>query len=170
MAETTPDLRQLSKREAYEILERQVVSVLEGIDDPIAAMATISTLVYHAFGHLWAGFYRIVSPGTLLRVGPYQGTLGCLEIRFGSGVCGACARDRKTVVVQDVETFPGHITCDSRSKSEIVVPVFNGDGVLIAVFDIDSDQRGAFDDEDALHLERLLSWFRRTSIAPVVAA
>jgi len=159
MAETTLDLRAVPKAEAYDQLQAHLASVLEGIDDDIAAMATISCLVHHAFGHLWTGFYRVVEPGRLLRVGPYQGTLGCLEIGFGKGVCGTAAAERRTVVVPDVERFPGHITCDSRARSEIVVPVFGRDGALCAVLDVDSEHRAAFDAEDAAGLERLVGWF-----------
>jgi GAF domain-containing protein len=115
--------------------------------------------VHHAFGHLWTGFYRVVEPGRLLRVGPYQGTLGCLEIAFGRGVCGTAAAEGRTVVVEDVHAFPGHIACDGRSASEIVVPVYGRDGRLLAVFDVDSDRRGAFDDDDRRGLERILGWF-----------
>jgi L-methionine (R)-S-oxide reductase len=161
MSEITLDLRGLPKAEAYAQLHEQVISVLAGIDDEIAAMATISCLVHHAFGHLWTGFYRVVEPGRLLRVGPYQGTLGCLEISFGQGVCGTAAADRRLVIVPDVELFPGHITCDSRARSEIVVPVFDTDGSLLAVFDVDSEHPAAFDDKDAAGLERLVDWFRR---------
>jgi L-methionine (R)-S-oxide reductase len=161
MSEITLDLRRVPKPEAYAQLHEQVVSVLAGVDDEIAAMATISCLVHHAFGHLWTGFYRVVEPGRLLRVGPYQGTLGCLEIPFGQGVCGAAAADRRMVIVPDVELFPGHITCDSRARSEIVVPVFDGGGSLLAVFDVDSERLAAFDGEDAAGLERLVDWFRR---------
>ncbi|HEY1087272.1 MAG TPA: GAF domain-containing protein, partial [Archangium sp.] len=138
MAETTLDLRALPKDEAWRQLEQHVRAVLEGIDDDVCAMATMSCLVHHAFGHLWTGFYRVVTPGKLLRVGPYQGTLGCLEIPFGKGVCGAAAATLTTQVVPDVHAFPGHITCDGRSASEIVAPVIGRKGELIAVFDIDS--------------------------------
>ena len=161
MAEATLDLRHLPKADAYAALEQHIDLVLEGIDDEIAAMATMSALVFHTFEHLWVGFYRVVEPGRLLRVGPYQGTLGCLEIRFGSGVCGTAATERRTVVVDDVEQFPGHITCDSRSRSEIVVPVVGPSGELIAVFDIDSDQPSRFDADDARWLERLVARFAR---------
>src|SRR5688572_31810326 len=105
--------------------------------DPVTAMATVSALLHHGFGFLWTGFYRVVSP-QLLRVGPYQGTLGCLDIPFGQGVCGAAAARREAVIVPDVHAFPGHITCDARSRSEIVVPVFGPERKLIAVLDIDS--------------------------------
>jgi GAF domain-containing protein len=159
MAEETLDLRGLPKQEAYRQLDAQVRAVLAGVDDEIAAMATISALVHHAFGHLWTGFYRVVAPGTLLRVGPYQGTLGCLEIHFGRGVCGTAAAERRTVVVPDVAAYPGHITCDARSRSEIVVPILDARGDLIAVLDIDSEQPAHFDDDDRLGLERIATWF-----------
>lgn len=161
MAEITLDLRGRPKADAYLALDEQVASVLDGVRDDVAGMATISALVHHAFGHLWTGFYRVVEPGRLLRVGPYQGTLGCLDIAFGRGVCGAAAAERRTVVVADVHAFPGHITCDARSRSEIVVPVFGRGGELVAVLDIDSDRPSAFDDADQAGLERLVQWFAR---------
>jgi GAF domain-containing protein len=95
----------------------------------------------------------------LLRVGPYQGTLGCLDIRFGKGVCGTAAAERRTVIVPDVNEFPGHITCDARSRSEIVVPVFGAAGELLAVLDIDSEHANTFDADDQAGLERLVGWF-----------
>jgi L-methionine (R)-S-oxide reductase len=160
MAETTLDLRHLGKREAYAALQVQLDSILDGVGDEIAAMATISCVLHHGLGHLWTGFYRVVAP-SLLRVGPYQGTLGCLEIAFGRGVCGRAAAERRTVIVADVNEFPGHIACDSRSRSEIVVPVVDGAGRLLAVLDLDSERRGAFDDEDRVGLERVVAWFAR---------
>lgn len=159
MAELTLDLRHAPKLRAYAELHAHLLGVLAGIDDDIAAMATMSALIHHAFGHLWTGFYRVVSPNRLL-VGPYQGTLGCLEITFGRGVCGTAAAERRTVIVADVDRFPGHIACDARSKSEIVVPVFDRGDRLIAVLDIDSTRRAAFDQEDASGLERIMRWFR----------
>jgi GAF domain-containing protein len=161
MAEVTLDLRDLPKAQAYEELSAHVSNVLAGIHDEVAAMATVSALTHHAFRFLWTGFYRLVAPTRLL-VGPYQGTLGCLEIRVGHGVCGTAARERKTIIVPDVDAFPGHIACDARSRSEIVVPVFGRSGALIGVFDIDSDRRGTFDEADGAGLERLLGWFART--------
>ncbi|HEX2718851.1 MAG TPA: GAF domain-containing protein [Gemmatimonadaceae bacterium] len=161
MAEVTLDLRDVPRAEAYRTLETQLDSVLAGIDDSIAGMATISALLHNGFGHLWTGFYRVVESGRLLRVGPYQGTLGCLDIEFGKGVCGTAAARRETVIVADVHAFAGHITCDPRSRSEIVVPVLDGDGELIAVLDIDSDQPAAFSEEDREGLESLLRWFER---------
>ncbi len=162
MAETIPDLRKAPKARAYAELKGHSDAILDGVDDDITAMATIAALVHHAFGHLWTGFYRVVVPGQLLRVGPYQGSLGCLEIAFGQGVCGTAAAERKTVIVPDVEKFAGHITCDSRSRSEIVVPVIDQRGDLIAVLDVDSERLDAFTAEDQQGLERLVSWFATT--------
>lgn len=159
MAETMLDVRGLPKGRAYQELEQHTRAVLEGIDDPIAGMATISALLHHGFGHLWTGFYRVVLAEKLLRVGPYQGTLGCLEIPFGKGVCGTAAARRETVIVPDVHAFPGHITCDARSRSEIVVPVSGPRGELLAVLDIDSERPAAFDEEDRVGLQRILRWF-----------
>jgi GAF domain-containing protein len=159
MAETTLDLRDLPRPEAYRQLDAHIRAVLDGVDDDIAAMATMSALIHHAFGHLWTGFYRVVEPGVLLRVGPYQGTLGCLDIRLGRGVCGTAAAERRTMVVPDVHAFPGHITCDARSRSEIVVPVLDRNGELLAVLDIDSVEPAAFDAADQAGLERIVAWF-----------
>lgn len=161
MAEETLDLRDTPKSEAYRILAGHIDAVLEGIDDDVAEMATVSALVHNAFGFLWTGFYRVVQRGTLLRVGPYQGTLGCLEIAFGRGVCGTAAVKREVIVVDDVETFPGHIACDSRSRSEIVLPVLDAAGELIAVFDVDSERSGTFDAADAKGLAAILRRFAR---------
>lgn len=159
MAETIPDLRGVPKAKAYTELQSHCETILEGIRDEVAAMATVASLIHNAFGHLWTGFYRVVEPGALLRVGPYQGSLGCLEIAFGRGVCGTAALERRTVIVPDVEKFPGHITCDSRARSEIVVPVSGARGDLIAVLDVDSDRLNSFDIDDQRGLERMVSWF-----------
>ena len=160
MAETTLDLRDVPKVQAYADLEMHVEEVLRGVDDAVAAMATIAALTHHAFGHLWTGFYRLVEPGTLL-VGPYQGSLGCLTIEVGRGVCGLAAQERRTVVVPDVAAFPGHIVCDPLARSEIVVPVLDASGTLVAVLDVDSARLNAFDEEDRRGLERLVRWFAR---------
>jgi GAF domain-containing protein len=158
MAEEMLDLRRVRKPEGYRRLDDHVRAVLDGMSDEIAAMATVSALVHHAFGHLWTGFYRVVEP-TLLRVGPYQGSLGCLEIQVGRGVCGIAAAERRSIIVPDVNRFPGHITCDVRSRSEIVIPVSSAAGALIAVLDIDSEQPDHFDEDDRLGLERVVAWF-----------
>jgi L-methionine (R)-S-oxide reductase len=163
MAETIPDLRGVPKARAYEELYAHCLAILEGVSDEVSAMATIAALVHHAFGHLWTGFYRVVEEGRLLRVGPYQGSLGCIDITFGRGVCGSAAAEMRTIIVADVQKFPGHITCDARSRSEIVVPVKGQKGELIAVLDVDSDSLSAFDENDARGLARLVSWFATTS-------
>jgi GAF domain-containing protein len=169
MEPAIPDLRDVPRADAYaELLALQSL-LLEGSNDPIAAMATTSALLHHAFGHLWTGFYRVVVPGALLRVGPYQGSLGCLDIAFGRGVCGTAAAEQRTVVVADVHAFPGHITCDPRSRSEIVVPVFDASGALIAVLDIDSGVPDAFGDADRVGLESLVACFARTTYVPLPA-
>ena len=159
MAETIPDLRGVPKARAYAELKGHADAILDGATDEITAMATIAALVHHAFGHLWTGFYRVVVPGQLLRVGPYQGSLGCLDIAFGQGVCGTAAAEMKTIIVPDVKKYPGHITCDMRSQSEIVVPVLNRRGDLTAVLDVDSDRLNEFTIDDQHGLEGLTSWF-----------
>jgi L-methionine (R)-S-oxide reductase len=158
MAEVMLDLRREPKDRAYAQLHAQFIGVMGGIDDDVAGMATLSSMLHHSLGFLWTGFYRVVGP-ELLRVGPYQGTVGCLEIAFGRGVCGTAAAERRTMIVPDVQRFPGHITCDARSRSEIVLPVLDADGKLIAVLDIDSDRPARFDQQDATSLEYILKWF-----------
>jgi L-methionine (R)-S-oxide reductase len=158
MSEVMLDLRHAPKDRAYAQLHAHIITVLSGIDDDIAGMATMTALIHHAFRHLWTGFYRVVG-SELLRVGPYQGSLGCLEIQFGRGVCGTAAAERRTVIVPDVSRYPGHIACDDRSRSEIVVPVFGRDSQLIAVLDIDSERLATFDKDDAYGLESIVRWF-----------
>jgi L-methionine (R)-S-oxide reductase len=158
MAEVMLDLRREPKDRAYAQLHAQFIGVMSGIDDDVAGMATLSSMLHHSFGFLWTGFYRVVGP-ELLRVGPYQGTVGCLEIAFGRGVCGTAAAERRPVIVPDVQRYPGHITCDARSRSEIVLPVVDADEKLIAVLDIDSEQLARFDKQDAASLEYVLKWF-----------
>jgi L-methionine (R)-S-oxide reductase len=146
-------------RADYETLERDALAVLEGIDDPVAVMATLACLVYRAVpGTSFAGFYRVVAP-RLLRIGPYQGPLGCLEIAFDQGVCGAAARSGETQLVADVHAFPGHIACDAAARSEIVVPVRDERGELVAVLDLDSHAPSNYDEADRAGLERLMSKF-----------
>lgn len=128
--------------------------------DEIALMATINSILANRFSHyFWTGFYRVC--GDRLVVGPYIGTVGCLQIEFGRGVCGKAAEERQTIVVPDVHQFPGHIACDPNSRSEIVVPVFDREGALIAVLDVDSSELNAFDDEDRAGLERIVGLFAR---------
>ena len=158
MSYVARDDRPADKAARYAEVEQEILAVLEGEPNRIARMATVASMLADAFpAYFWAGFY-LVDPDKAeeLVVGPYQGTLGCLRIPFGRGVCGAAARDRATQVVEDVHAFPGHIACDSRSASEIVVPVFDAAGDLIAVFDVDATETAAFDAVDAAALERLL--------------
>ncbi|MCB2096519.1 MAG: GAF domain-containing protein [Parvularculaceae bacterium] len=146
------------KAARYRELAAEVSAVLEGETNLTARMATVSNILHHAFDHyFWTGFYVVdpEKPDELV-VGPYQGTLGCLRIAFGKGVCGAAAARRETVIVEDVHAFPGHIACDARSESEIVTPVFDGDGRLIAVFDVDSDRKAMFDSDDRAGLEAIM--------------
>jgi L-methionine (R)-S-oxide reductase len=169
MAETTLDLRGVPKGRAYADLQIHIEHTLHGIRDEVTAMSTIAALVHHGFGHLWTGFYRVVELNSLLRVGPYQGTLGCLEITWGRGVCGTAAAERRTVLVPDVSAFRGHIACDARARSEIVVPVVGANDQLVAVLDVDSERLNAFDDEDRRGLEHIVRWFRHTSDKVVIA-
>ncbi len=158
MAEELIVLTGLSKPVAYARAREAIERLLEGIEDEIAAMATISSVLHYGFGFLWTGFYRLVTP-TLLRIGPYQGTVGCLDIAVGRGVCGQAGASGRTVIVPDVREFPGHITCDARSRSEIVVPVFGSTGQVIAVLDIDSQELSTFDANDQEGLESIVKWF-----------
>lgn len=144
------------KATAYRELVAEIASVVAGETSRTARYSTTVSLLKAAFGErfFWCGFYE-VDPlkDRELVVGPYQGTLGCLRIPFAKGVCGACATQRETIVVPDVHAFPGHIACDSRSNSEIVVPVVDAAGALLAVLDIDSEAFAAFDEVDARGLE-----------------
>lgn len=152
------DDRPADKAARYVEVEEEILAVLEGETNRTARMATLASMLADAFpAFFWTGFYQVdpERPDELV-VGPYQGTLGCLRIAFGRGVCGTAAAARATLIVEDVEAFPGHIACDSRSASEIVVPVFDADGKLIAVFDVDATEKAAFDAVDAQALERLL--------------
>jgi GAF domain-containing protein len=148
------------KRELYREVFLELQAVLEGLADPIAAMASAACILHGKLPYAsWTGFYRVVAP-ELMRVGPYQGPMGCLEIPFDRGVCGAAARERRTQLVPDVYAFPGHIACDSAARSEIVVPVQDPDGDLIAVLDLDSHEPAAFDEIDREELERIAELLR----------
>jgi GAF domain-containing protein len=159
MSYVARDDRPADKAARYAELEAEILAVLDGEPNLTARMATVASMLADAFPtFFWTGFY-VVDPDKAdeLVVGPYQGTLGCLRIAFGRGVCGTAARDRATQIVEDVNAFPGHIACDSRSASEIVVPVLDKAGRLIAVFDVDATEIRAFDRVDAEALERLLA-------------
>jgi GAF domain-containing protein len=140
------------KQKIYESLYRQIESVIEGEDDAIANMANASSLIHEAFGFWWTGFY-IVKDGVLV-LGPFQGPVACTRITFGKGVCGTAWERQETVVVPDIHLFPGHIACSSLSRSEIVVPIFDGTTVK-AVLDIDSKELATFDETDSHWLERI---------------
>jgi L-methionine (R)-S-oxide reductase len=160
MAEAFNDLALPNDKAArYAAVAQEVAAVLEGESNLTARMATVAAMLANSFEHyFWTGFY-VVDPQRPreLVVGPYQGTLGCLRIAFGRGVCGTAAATGRTQLVPDVHAFPGHIACDSRSASEVVVPVFDAEGRLIAVFDVDSAEPAAFDDVDAQSLEQILA-------------
>lgn len=149
----------MSKAERYREVAAEIAAVLDGEPNLIARMATVSNMLHHAFEHyFWTGFYLVdETRNDELVIGPYQGTLGCLRIPFSKGVCGACATQRETIIVPDVHEFPGYIACDSRSESEIVVPVFDKAGRLIAVFDVDSDRKTMFNEDDRVGLENIMT-------------
>lgn len=159
MAEAFNDLTLPDDKTArYATVAQEIAAVLDGEPNRTARMATIASMLAASFDHFfWTGFY-VVDPEREreLVVGPYQGTLGCLRIAYGRGVCGAAAATGQTQLVPDVHAFPGHIACDGRSASEVVVPVFDAAGELIAVFDVDSTELAAFDEVDARWLEAIL--------------
>jgi GAF domain-containing protein len=140
----------------YIRIYEQLKELLPKSKDSVARMATINALLYHKMdGFFWVGFYIV--RGEKLIVGPYQGPVACLELPMGKGVCRAAIDNGKPVIVMNVHDFPGHIACDSRSKSEIVIPVRNQEGVITSVLDIDSDQIGNFDHSDQEQLEKIVS-------------
>jgi L-methionine (R)-S-oxide reductase len=144
-------------RVTYSDLAKTIEALTAGETDEVALMATVACEVHHADDRFdWTGFYRVVEP-EVLKIGPYQGGHGCLVIPFARGVCGAAARTQEIQLVPDVEAFEGHIACSSSTLSEIVLPVFNGTGDLIGVFDIDSNQPDAFTEEDAVELSAILA-------------
>ena len=141
----------------YQELGKTIAALTEGEDDVVSLMATVACEVHHSDHRFdWTGFYRVVGP-EMLKIGPYQGEHGCLVIPFSRGVCGAAARTRKVQLVPDVDAFPGHIACASSTRSELVLPVFDKQGALIGVFDIDSDQPDAFENTDAEALTKILA-------------
>ena len=140
----------------YTTLAKTLQSLTEGETDTVALMATVACEVHHSDDRFdWTGFYRVTGP-EMLKIGPYQGGHGCLQIPFSRGVCGAAARTGKVQLVADVDSFPGHIACASSTQSELVIPVYDRTGALIGVFDIDSDQPDAFTDNDANQLTLIL--------------
>ena len=141
------------KEEKYSLLTEQIKSLTEGETDAIAVMANVCAAIQQEMGFFWTGFYRVV--GNELLLGPFQGPVACMHIPFGKGVCGSAWKQHETIVVPDVELFPGHIACSSLSRSEIVVPLFSDSGEVTAVLDIDSKELATFDDTDRRNLEAI---------------
>lgn len=141
------------KEQKYELLYRQAREIVAGEEDVVANMANLAAMIHQTFGFWWTGFYRVV--GEELVLGPFQGPIACTRIAYGRGVCGTAWQRGTTVVVPDVEQFPGHIACSSLSRSEIVVPIHKGDNI-VAVLDIDSEHLATFDDVDREWLERIV--------------
>jgi GAF domain-containing protein len=142
----------MDKNETYKLLLAQVKAMVKDETDPIANMANVAALIQEAFHFWWTGFYRVIDNQLVL--GPFQGPVACTRIGFGKGVCGTSWKERKTIVVEDMEQFPGHIACSSESRSEIVVPLNKGEEV-IGVLDIDSEKLATFDATDQLWLEQI---------------
>ena len=144
------------KEECYELLREQVKSLTQGESDTISVMANVAAAIHEAMGFWWTGFY--IEKGGELRLGPFQGPVACYRIAHGKGVCGTAYERRQTVIVPDVEQFPGHIACSSLSRSEIVVPLFDGEGGVRAVLDIDSKALATFDETDRRYLEEIVKY------------
>ena len=142
----------MDKSEQYQLLLARVKAMVKDETDPVANMANVAALIQEAFLFWWTGFYRVI--GEQLVLGPFQGPVACTRIGFGKGVCGAAWKEHRTIVVEDVEQFSGHIACSSESKSEIVVPLYKGEEV-IGVLDIDSERLATFDETDQLWLEQI---------------
>jgi len=157
----------MSKTENYQLLVEQIQSLIEGESDAVAVMANVAAAIHEAMGFWWTGFYRVMpkagSDDNELVLGPFQGPVACMHIPFGRGVCGTAWERRQTIVVPNVELFPGHIACSSLSRSEIVVPVIAASGEVVAVLDIDSRELSTFDDTDSQYLETICSY-----IAPLL--
>ena len=146
-------ISQGTKAEKYKLLYKQIAEVVKYESDSIALMANISTMIHHTFGFWWTGFYRVI--GDELVLAPFQGPMACTRIAYGKGVCGTAWQRGESIVVEDVEQFPGHIACSSLSRSEIVVPIKNKDNDIVAVLDIDSEHLATFDEVDRLSLEKI---------------
>lgn len=141
------------KDEKYQLLTEQIKALVEGETDVVAVMANVAAAIHETMGFFWTGFYRVI--GRELVLGPFQGPVACMHIPFGRGVCGTAWQREETIVVPDVEQFPGHIACSSLSRSEIVVPVMSATGEVMAVLDIDSRELATFEDTDRRHLEQI---------------
>ncbi|MBR6465534.1 MAG: GAF domain-containing protein [Bacteroidales bacterium] len=147
----------MEKNEKYQQMLPQLKALTEGVNNNTGALANAAALIHETMGFFWTGFYMV--EGNILKLGPFQGPVACYEIGFGKGVCGTAWKENKTIIVKDVEEFPGHIACSSLSRSEIVVPIFK-ENKIIGVLDIDSKEIGTFDETDREYLEsamRILS-------------
>ena len=142
------------KEQTYELLYKQIQALIEGEQDEIAVMANVAALIHDTFHFWWTGFYRVI--GQELVLGPFQGPVACMHIKYGRGVCGTAWQEQCSIVVPDVEQFKGHIACSSASKSEIVVPVWRNNEI-VAVLDIDSENLATFDDIDRIWLEKIVA-------------
>jgi GAF domain-containing protein len=145
----------MNKEKIYQSLLPQIRELIKNEPDLTANLANITAALKQAFGFFWIGFYLVKRNELVL--GPFQGPVACTRIPFGKGVCGTAWKELRTIIVPDVELFPGHIACSSESKSEIVVPLFSG-GKIIVVLDIDSDSLNTFDETDAVYLEKIIDW------------
>ena len=148
----------IEKEEKYRLLTKQISGLIEGETDLVAVMANVCAAIHETMGFFWTGFYRVRELGqgkSELVLGPFQGPVACMHIGYGRGVCGTAWKQRETIVVPDVEQFPGHIACSSLSRSEIVVPVFSENGEVQAVLDIDSKELATFDNTDRQYLETI---------------
>lgn len=143
----------MSKIEKYKLLTEQIRALIEGETDSVAVMANVCAAIHETMGFWWTGFYRVKDGQMVL--GPFQGPVACMHIGYGKGVCGTAWKEQRTIVVPDVELFPGHIACSSLSRSEIVVPIFSKSGQVAAVLDIDSKELSNFDDTDQQCLEEI---------------
>ena len=151
----------MSKQEKYELLKEQIQALTKGETDEVAVMANVAAAIHSTMGFFWTGFYRVMpkagSAGYELVLGPFQGPVACMHIAYGRGVCGTAWKLGRTIVVPDVEQFPGHIACSSQSRSEIVVPLFSKTHDVVAVLDIDSRELATFDDIDKTYLEEIMA-------------
>ena len=148
------------KKEKYRLLTEQICALVEGETDCVAVMANVCAAIHETMGFWWTGFYRV--KGGELVLGPFQGPVACMHIGYGKGVCGTAWKELQTIIVPDVEQFPGHIACSSLSRSEIVVPVFSKGGEVVAVLDIDSKELATFDDTDRQYLEEICKLLTRS--------
>ncbi len=144
------------KNDKYQTLLQQLPALIDEQVDNVANMSNLVAALKQTFGFFWVGFYRVKADELVL--GPFQGPIACTRINKGQGVCGASWLEERTMVVPNVHEFPGHIACSDQSKSELVVPLFKA-GVLVAVLDVDSDEFATFDEDDKIHLEKILEWF-----------